>query len=183
MSTIDRIATAGVGARRGLLVAAMAWGGIALPAPAHAAEEPSEPAAKAAPLSLDELQEVVGPIALYPDELVAIVLPASTWPLQIVQASRLLDKRKSDPDLKPDEDWDPSVIGLMNYPEVIALMNDDLDWTWKLGEAVAAQQDDVMDAIQKFRGRADEAGNLESNDKVTGESAATGRVGMCSSSR
>ena len=167
MSTIDRIATAGVSALRGLLVAALAWGGIALPAPSRAAEEPSEPEAPAKLLTADELQEVVGPIALYPDELVAVVLPASTWPLQIVQAARVLDKRKSDPDLKPEEDWDPSVIGLMNYPEVITLMNDDLDWTWKLGEAVAAQQDDVMDAIQTFRGHADDAGNLATNDKVT----------------
>ncbi len=86
-------------------------------------------------VSATELEQLVAPIALYPDELLAVALPASTYPLQIVQAARLLEKRKTELDLEPDEDWDPSVIGLMNYPEVIKLMNDDLDWTWKLGEA------------------------------------------------
>jgi hypothetical protein len=114
-----------------------------------------------------DLEELVGPIALYPDELLGIVLPASTYPLQIVQAARLLDKLEAEPDLKPDEDWDPSVIGLMNYPEVIQLMNEDLDWTWKLGDAVAKDQSQVMDAVQGFRGKVDRAGNLESNDKMT----------------
>ena len=116
-------------------------------------------------LSADQLQELVGPIALYPDELIAIVLPASTYPLEIVQAARFMEKRKTQPDLKPDEKWDPSVLGLLNYPEVIDLMNSDLDWTWKLGEAVINQQQDVMDAIQQFRNTAHTAGNLESNDK------------------
>lgn len=117
-------------------------------------------------LSPEEIEKLVGPIALYPDELIAIVLPASTFPLQVVQAARFLEKQKADPNLKPDENWDSSVLGLLNYPEVLNTMNDDLDWTWKLGEAVVNQQQDVMAAIQSFRGKADEVGNLESNDKT-----------------
>jgi hypothetical protein len=136
---------------------------------AATSENAPDTAPPSAGLSDDDLVELVGPIALYPDELLAITLPASTYPLQIVQAARFLEKHEKNPDLKPDEDWDESIIGLLNYPEVINLMNEDLDWTWKLGEAVANQQDDIMWAVQSFRGKADEAGNLESNDKVTVE--------------
>jgi len=146
--------------------------GVALLQPAivqwvEAAETPGTGTTEQKEFSAAELDEIVGPIALYPDELLAITLPASTYPLQIVQAARLLEKRKTQPDLQPEEDWDASVIGLMNYPEVVNLMNDDLDWTWKLGEAVADQQADVMDAIQRFRGTAADAGNLESNEQVS----------------
>ena len=117
-------------------------------------------------LNPEQLTELVGPIALYPDELIAIVLPASTFPIQIVQAARYLDKHKKDPKLKPDESWDSSVLGLLNYPEVIEKMNGDLDWTWKLGEAVVSQQSDVMDAVQQFRNTAYTAGNLNSDEKT-----------------
>jgi len=95
--------------------------------------------------------------------LIAIALPASTYPLQIVQAARFLEKKKKKPDLKPRENWDTSILGLLNYPEVIQIMNEDLDWTWKLGEAVVSQQKDVIDAIQQMRARAHAAGNLTSN--------------------
>jgi hypothetical protein len=114
-----------------------------------------------------ELEELVGPIALYPDDLVAVVLPASTFPLQIVQAARYLEQRESEPNLEPDEAWDESVVALLNYPEALTLLNDDLDWTWALGEAVIYQQGDVLDAIQTFRDRAYAAGNLESDDRQT----------------
>jgi hypothetical protein len=117
-------------------------------------------------LSATEIETLVGPIALYPDELMSIVLPASTFPLQIVQAARFLEKQKADEALKPDEDWDTSILSLLNYPEVIELMNDDLDWTWKLGEAVVNQQQDVMATIQLFRTKVDDAGNLETNEKI-----------------
>jgi len=148
-------------------ITALAFGNLAYLAAAGAAETPAEPAAQGARLSAAELEELVGPVALYPDELLAIALPAATYPLQIVQAARFLEKKEEDPELQPDEEWDPSVLGLLNYPEVIDLMNQDLNWTWKLGEAVAEQQQDVMDAIQLFRAKVDGAGNLESNDKVT----------------
>ena len=118
-------------------------------------------------LTSSELQELVGPIALYPDDLLAIVLPASTYPLQLVQAQRFLEDLEEDPSLKPDEAWDDSVVALLNYPEVLALLNEDLDWTWRLGEAVVAQQADVVDAVTGFRDRAYTAGNLKSDTHQT----------------
>jgi len=117
-------------------------------------------------LTSDQLVELVGPIALYPDELISIVLPASTYPIQIVQAARYLENRKKEPKLQPDKAWDASILGLLNYPEVIEKMNGNLDWTWKLGEAVVAQQNDVMDTIQQFRNTAYTAGNLNSDKKT-----------------
>ena len=118
-------------------------------------------------LSEAELQELVGPIALYPDDLLAIVLPATTYPLQLVQAQRFLEDLAEDPSLKPDEDWDDSVIALLNYPEVVELLNEDLDWTWRLGEAVVAQQADVVGAVEGFRDRAYVAGNLKTDEHQT----------------
>jgi hypothetical protein len=118
-------------------------------------------------LTHGELQALVGPIALYPDDLLAIVLPASTYPLQLVQAQRFLEDLEEDPSLKPDESWDDSVIALLNYPEVVELLNRDLDWTWRLGEAVVAQQTDVVGAVESFRERAYAAGNLESDAHQT----------------
>lgn len=115
-------------------------------------------------ISEAEIEELVGPIALYPDDLLAIVLPASTFPLQIVEAGRFLEDLEADPSLEPDEDWDDSVIALLNYPEVVELMNEDLDWTWRLGEAVVGQQSDVIAAIETFRDRAYAAGNLKSDE-------------------
>ncbi len=110
-----------------------------------------------------ELEELVDRIALYPDDLLAIVLPASTYPLQVVQAARFLEDLKSDPTLEPNPEWDDSVIALLNYPEVVTLLNEDLDWTWRLGEAVVAQQVDVFSAVESFRNRAYAAGNLQSD--------------------
>src|SRR5437773_1784923 len=86
--------------------------------------------------SAQELDTLVGAIALYPDDLVAIVLPATTNPLQLVQADRFLDKRKTDPKLPIDDKWDDSVKALVNYPDVVKMMSGDLDWTSALGEAV-----------------------------------------------
>ena len=149
-----------------LLIAALACGQIAFGGTAAAADSTAEAAAESAGFSAEELEELVASVALYPDELLAIVLPASTYPLQIVQGARYLEKRKSDPELEPDEDWDTSVLGLLNYPEVVEMMNEDLDWTWKLGEAVADQQNEVMDAVQSFRAKVDAAGNLTSNDNM-----------------
>ena len=137
------------------------------PSAPRAAASQDQESTDVALLSEDELFELVGPIALYPDELVAIVLPASTYPLEIVQAARYLPKHEKDDNLKPNEGWDSSVLGLLNYPEVINMMNQDLDWTWQLGTAVVNQQEDVMDAVQAFRRKADEAGNLETSEQVT----------------
>ena len=118
-------------------------------------------------LSAAELEDIVGPVALYPDDLLAIVLPASTYPLQVVQAARFLERLEDDSSLKPDEEWDESITALLNYPEVIDLMNADIDWTWRLGEAVVAQQADVIVAIESFRDKAYAAGNLKSDERQT----------------
>ena len=114
-----------------------------------------------------ELEELVGPIALYPDDLLAIVLPATTYPLQLVQADRFLEDLKNDSSLEPDEAWDDSIIALLNYPEAIELLTDELDQTWRLGEAVVAQQADVVAAIESFRDKAYAAGNLKSDTHQT----------------
>lgn len=115
-------------------------------------------------LTRQELQDLVGPVALYPDDLLAIVLPAATYPLQVVQASRFLEELESNPGLEPDADWDDAIVALLNYPEIVELLNEDLDWTWRLGEAVVAQQTDVVNAVEAFRNTAYAAGNLRSDD-------------------
>jgi len=142
------------------LAMAMASHGIAQAPAGDAGGGGSAPQA-----SPEELENLVGRIALYPDDLVAIILPGSTNPLQIVQADRFLDKRKSDPKLQLDEKWDDSVKALVNYPDVVKMMSGDLDWTSALGEAVVADQAAVLDAVQAFRRRAQAAGNLKSNEK------------------
>lgn len=149
------------GARRlraglALLAALAATHGLAQ-APAAA-----PPAAATAPAA-DQLEKLVAPIALYPDDLIAIVLPASTQPLQLVQADRFLEKRKADPKLALDEKWDAAVKSLLNYPEVVKTMSGDLDWTSALGEAVVADQADVLEAIQAFRRKTLGAGHLKSD--------------------
>jgi len=117
--------------------------------------------------SANNLETLVGPIALYPDDLVAIILPASTNPLQIVQAERFLEKRKADPKLAIDDGWDDAVKSLLNYPDVIQKMNNDLDWTTALGEAVVTDQGAVLEAVQVFRRKSQSAGNLKSDTKQT----------------
>jgi len=119
---------------------------------------------QAEPFVTEELIDLVAPVALYPDELLAIVLPAAAYPLQIVQAARFLEQLENDNSLQPDEAWDESVVALLNYPEVIELLNKDLEWTWQLGEAVINQESEVIEAVETFRDRALLAGNLETDE-------------------
>jgi hypothetical protein len=116
-------------------------------------------------LSAAELEKLVGPIALYPDDLLAILLPASTTPLDIVKAQRYLEKRKNNPKLQTDPSLPEPVRNLLNYPDVVKKMSDDLDWTDSLGKAVANQQKDVVNAIQAFRRKVYAVGNLKTDDK------------------
>jgi len=118
------------------------------------------------PLTAQELEILVARIALYPDELVAVISAASLYPLQIVEAQRFLDELKTKKDLKPKATWDGSVISLLNYPQVITMMSDDLDWTQLFGEAIVNQQDDVLAAIQQLREQAVANGVIKSDDKV-----------------
>ncbi|WP_303980611.1 DUF3300 domain-containing protein [Dongia mobilis] len=143
--------------------------GLALPRVASAQETISEEQPAGAELALlgaAELEQLVAPVAFYPDEVLAVTLPAATYPLDIVQASRFLQKHESAPDAEPNANWDPSVLALLNYPTVLNMMNDDLDWTTSLGEAVLNQQAEVIDAIQQVRRSAYTAGYLKSDDKT-----------------
>ncbi len=144
-----------------LMIAIAAWPAIS------SAQVPVDDSEDLPVLTSVELEGLIGPIALYPDDLLAIVLPASTFPFQIVEAARFLEKLETDASLEPDDDWDDSVVALTNYPEVVELLNEDLDWTWRLGEAVVAQQADVIAAIETFRDRAYAAGNLKSDEYQT----------------
>ena len=154
--------------RNALLFAAVLSLCLAGAASAGAAAAATTEAMSVEPVELltdAELQSLVSPVALYPDDLLAIVLPASTFPLQVVLAARFLEAREADPNLEPDEQWDASIVALLNYPEVVALLDGELDWTWQLGEAVLLQQEDVIAAVADFRRQASAAGNLESDDK------------------
>lgn len=142
---------------------------ISLPATAQGPTTPAPPTAQAQPaspptpsadlLKPEQLEALVAPIALYPDELLANVLAASTYPLEVVQADRWLKERKTlkGDALKTEVDkqaWDDSVKALASTADVLTMMSDQLDWTKKLGDAFLAQQPDVMDAIQRLRTKA-----------------------------
>jgi hypothetical protein len=150
------------GLRRSLwLAAALSLLGAGMvPVPA-AAQEP----APARYYLAEELEELVAPVALYPDDLLAIVLPAATYPLQVVEAARYLEKLRPGAKVEPDPEWDDSIVALLNYPDALALLNEDLDWTWRLGEAVLNQQSEVLAAVASFREDAYLAGNLETDDR------------------
>src|SRR5262245_18002380 len=113
-----------------------------------------------------EIEQLVAPIALYPDSLVSQILMASTYPLEVVEAARWVRANKT---LKGDaltaalekQTWDPSVKSLVNFPQVLDKMNEKLDLTQRLGDAFLAQHKDVLDAIQRLRAMAQAQGNLK----------------------
>lgn len=122
--------------------------------------------------SREELDAMLAPIALYPDALLSQVLMAATYPLEIVQASRWSkangDKGgESAASMVADQTWDASVKSLVAFPKVLHMMNDQLEWTQKVGDAFLAQQADVMNSIQRLRAQAQKAGNLKSNQQQT----------------
>jgi hypothetical protein len=123
--------------------------------------------AAAATFKPEELDQLLAPIALHPDSLVSQILMASTYPLEVVQADRWAKQNAS---LKGDalgkalegQEWDPSVKSLVNFPQVLTMMSEKLDWTTKLGDAFLADQKVVLDTIQSLRAKAQAAGNLKS---------------------
>ena len=127
-----------------------------LSAPAQTAPD----SASAPLLSEQDLEQVVAPIALYPDPMVALILQASTVPTDIVLASRWIGDGNDTDDID-SQPWDDSVKGLARYPDVLDMMDDNLDWTNQLGAAVLAQPADVMTAIQAMRAKAQALGNLQ----------------------
>jgi len=112
-------------------------------------------------LTADQLDQLLGPIALYPDSLIALILPASTVPSDVVLAERY-QSAKSDPAQIPNQSWSDSVKSLTRYPDVLQWLNQNLDWTTQVGTAFISQPADVMDAIQQLRARAKAAGHLVS---------------------
>lgn len=139
-----------------------------------AAEQSGAPDEQAPKIPNDQLDSLVAPIALYPDPLLAQVLAASTYPLEIMQLQQWLTKHKDLKD-KALEDavmkqpWDPTVQSMAALPDVVKLLADDIQWTTDLGNAFLAQQSDVMDAVQRMRGKARDSGNLKSSEQMNVE--------------
>jgi hypothetical protein len=119
-------------------------------------------------LSPDQLDDLVAPIALYPDPLISQILVASTYPLEIVEANQWLQKNPSLTgaaltEAVTNQNWDPSVQALVAFPDVLKFLTEDVGWTSNLGNAFLAQESDVMDAIQRMRARAAQNGKLNSS--------------------
>ena len=149
--------------------------GIAVDARAQAAPPAGQSTAAPSTLtqqdvfSKEELAQALAPVALYPDALLAQVLMASTYPGDIADAAKW---SKAHPDVKGDdavkgvatEDWDPSVQALVAFPQVVLMLGHVIAWTLKLGDAFLAQPDDVMNAVQDLRQKAQAAGNLKTDE-------------------
>ena len=134
------------------------------------AQDGAPPPAPGAPVwSGADLDQMLGPIALYPDPLIGVILPAATVPSQIVLANRYVSEG-GDPNQIAVQPWDPSVQGLAHYPTVLKWMDENLAWTTELGEAFASQQSEVMDSIQRLRAKAQALGNLQSTPQENVES-------------
>src|SRR6185437_13738848 len=142
---------------------------LIVPSTALFAQQP--PTAAPAPdqtLTPDQLNDLVAPVALYPDPLLSQVLVAATYPLEVVQSYQWLQKN---PGLQgtalteaaAQQNWDPSIQALVVLPDVLKRLNDDVTWTTNLGNAFLAQQSDVMDAVQRMRAKAQQAGALASS--------------------
>lgn len=136
----------------------------------YAAKTNGASAPQDAKQSPDELEQLVAPIALYPDALVSQTLAGATYPTEIVEAERWMQahpKLRGKPlaDEVNKRPWDPSIKALTQFPSVLANMNANLSWTSALGEAYVNQPEDVMNAVQVMRARAKAAGNLKSNDR------------------
>jgi hypothetical protein len=123
-------------------------------------------------LSADQLDDLVAPIALYPDALLGQVLAASTYPIEVVEAQQWMQQNRGLQgaqlmDAAKQQNWDPSVQALVAFPNVLTLLNQDIRWTTDLGNAFLAQQADVMNAVQRLRARAQSNGRLTSSPQQT----------------
>jgi Protein of unknown function (DUF3300) len=134
-----------------------------------------------------QLEQLVAPIALYPDSVLSQILMASTYPLEVVEAARWVQSNpgvagQALEDAMQKQQWDPSIKSLTAIPQTLQMMNDKLDWTQQLGDAFLAQQGDVLDAVQRLRERADNNGTLKTTDqqKVTKTSMAQAPAGTSS---
>jgi len=130
------------------------------------------PTASGATFTQKDLDELLAPVALYPDALLSQVLMAATYPLEVVEAARWQKsnaglKDKALEDALTSQTWDPAVKSLTAVPQVLTMMNEKLDWTTKLGDAFLAQQEDLLKTVQSLRGKAETAGNLKSSAEMT----------------
>lgn len=146
-------------------------------APTSATASGQQAASKS--FSQQELDQLLAPIALYPDALLAQIFMASTYPLEVVEAARWVKANpkltgKALEDAMANQSWDPAVKSLTAVPQVLQQMNEKLDWTQKLGDAFLAQQQDVMDTVQVLRGKASANGNLKSNEQQVVKTEAQG---------
>src|SRR5580704_10507441 len=128
-------------------------------------------------ISTDQLDSLVAPIALYPDPLLAQTLAASTYPLELIQLQQWLAKNpglkdKALADAVAKQPWDPSVQAMAALPDVVKRLADDIQWTTDLGNAFLAQENDVMDAVQRMRKKAKDTGNFKSNEQQKVETKA-----------
>jgi Protein of unknown function (DUF3300) len=151
-----------------LCIALIVPGDPALFAQGYPPPQPPPPTNGPAPMNPTELESLLAPIALYPDQLLAQILAASTYPLQVVDASRWLNKNQSLQGqalvkAAAQQQWDPSIQALVLFPSVLQRMDDNLKWTTALGNAFLAQQEDVMLAVQRLRQKAQAAGTLKTN--------------------
>ena len=139
---------------------------------AAAQQPPQQQQQSTQTLSNQQIEQLVAPIALYPDSLLSQVLMASTYPLEVVEAARWVKENpnvtgQALQDAMLKQPWDPSVKSLAAVPQTLAMMNDQISWTQNLGDAFLAQQSDVFNAVQALRARADAAGNLKSTPQQT----------------
>jgi len=142
------------------------------PAPPAPTQPGVQQPAPQAPMPPQQLDDLVAPIALYPDPLLGQLLAASTYPLEVVEAEQWLQQNGNlhGQDLlnaARQQNWDPSVQALVAFPDVLAMLNRDVRWTTDLGNAFLAQQQDVMAAVQRMRVRAEQNGKLQSNSQQT----------------
>lgn len=133
------------------------------------AQAPAETQA-ASTFTPEQLEQIVAPIALHPDAILSQILMASTYPLEIVEAARWVQKNSALKGAKLEEalkqqDWDPNVKTICGLPAVLKQMNDNLDWTQDLGDAFLGQKKELMDTVQKMRQKALEAGTLKSSEQ------------------
>src|SRR5881392_3830103 len=126
----------------------------------------------------EQLDSLVAPIALYPDPLLAQVLAASTYPLEVMQLDQWMDKNKNLKDKAladavAKQPWDPSVQAMAAFPEVVQRMAENIQWMTDVGNAFLAQQKDVMDAVQRMRAKAQGTGNLKTGSEQKVETKTT----------
>ena len=161
-----------------VIAALLAWSFpvvLAQEAPPAESQETTTTTEEAPKLPADQLDSLVAPIALYSDSLLAQTLAASTYPLEVIQLQQWMGKNKNLQgqalaDAVSKQPWDPSVQGLVAFPDVVTRMAENIQWTTDLGNAFLAQQSDVMDSVQRMRAKAQGTGNLKTSTQQKVES-------------